>query len=78
MPPATIAPLANVTHIQALDAFGGSNPDDLQPFLLQCQLTFNMYPQQYATNLVKVCFATSYLKKLALEWFENRIMETNP
>ena len=78
MLPATIAPLANVTHIWAPDMFDGSNPNDLRPFLLQCQLTFNMYPQQYAVDSVKVCFATSYLKKLALEWFENGIMETNP
>ena len=77
-PPATIAPPANVTRIWAPDVFDGSNPDNLQPFLLQCQLTFNMYPQQYAADSAKVCFATSYLKKSALEWFENRIMETNP
>ena len=77
MPTATIAPPANVTHIWAPDAFDSSNPKDLQPFLLQCQLTFNTYPQQYAAGLVKVCFATSYLKKSALEWFENGIMDTN-
>ena len=76
-PPATIAPPANVTRIRAPDAFDGSNPDDLRPFLLQCQLTFNTYPQQYATDSAKVCFAMSYLKKSALEWFENGIMETN-
>src|SRR5258707_11130456 len=50
------------THIRSPDAFDSSNPDDLQPFLLQCQLTFNSYPQHYASDSSKVFFAISYLK----------------
>ena len=46
-------------------------------FLLQCQITFNSYPQQYSSHTAKVCFAISYLKKLALEWFEQGIIEDN-
>src|SRR5260221_7190902 len=66
------------THIRSPDTFNGSNPDDLQPFLLQCQLTFNSYPQHYTSDSLKVFFAISYLKKSALEWFEIGVMEINP
>src|SRR5258706_16045307 len=66
------------THIRSPDAFDGSNPDDLQPFLLQCQLTFNLYPQHYTSDSSKVFFAISYLKKSTLEWFKIRVMEIDP
>ena len=58
--------------------FDGSNPEDLQAFLLQCQITFNSYPQQYSMDATKVFFAISYLKKMALEWFEQGVLEDNP
>src|SRR5258705_2639133 len=66
------------THIRSPDTFNGSNPDDLQPFLLQCQLTFNSYPQHYTSDSLKVFFAISYLKKSVLEWFEIGVMEIDP
>ncbi len=80
-PPAStpLAPSSTpATCIRSPDAFDSSNPDDLQPFLLQCQLTFNLYPQHYASDSSKVFFAISYLKKSMLEWFEIRVMEINP
>src|SRR5258708_28221927 len=58
------------TRIRSPDAFDGSNPDNLQSFLLQCQLTFNLYPQHYTSDSSKVFFVISYLKKSVLEWFE--------
>src|SRR5260221_6496970 len=66
------------TRIRSPDTFDRSNPDDLRPFLLQCQLTFNLYPQHYASNSSKVFFVISYLKKSALEWFEIGVMEIDP
>src|SRR5258708_25295096 len=66
------------THIRSPDTFDGSNLDDLCPFLLQCQLTFNSYPQHYASDSLKVFFAISYLKKSMLEWFEIGVMEIDP
>ena len=42
---------------------------------MQCQITFNSYLQQYATDTAKVFFAISYLKKMVLEWFEQGILE---
>ena len=57
--------------------FNRLNPEDLRTFLLQCQIMFNSYPQQYSSHTAKVCFAISYLKKSALEWFEQGIIEDN-
>jgi len=58
--------------------FDRSNPNDLQQFLLQCQLTFNSYPQQFSSDDSKVFFTISHMKKTALEWFEEGIMEPDP
>src|SRR6266436_10179338 len=58
--------------------FNGSNPKDLRAFLLQCQITFNLYLQQYSTDVTKVFFTISYLKKTVLEWFEQGILEDDP
>src|SRR5260221_1732653 len=66
------------TRIRSPDAFDGSNPDNLQSFLLQCQLTFNLYPQHYTSDSSKVFFVISYLKKSMLEWFEIGVMEIDP
>src|SRR5258707_5279085 len=80
-PPASTPPAppsTPATCIRSLDAFDGSNPDDLRPFLLQCQLTFNSYPQHYASDSSKEFFAISYLKKSALEWFKIGVMESDP
>src|SRR5258708_318195 len=55
--------------------FNGSNPENLRAFLLQCQITFNAHPQNFTSESAKVFFAISYLKKSALEWFEQGILE---
>ncbi len=54
------------------------NLEDLRMFLLQCQIMFNSYPQQYSSHTAKVCFAISYLKKSVLEWFKQGIIEDDP
>src|SRR5260221_3662688 len=80
-PPASTPPAppsTPTTCIRLPDAFDRSNLDNLQPFLLQCQLTFNSCPQHYASNSSKVFFVISYLKKSALEWFEIGVMDINP
>src|SRR5258707_13922704 len=80
-PPASTPPAppsTRTTCIRSLDAFDGSNPDDLQPFLLQCQLMFNSYPQHYASDSSKVFFVISNLKKSTLEWFKIGVMENDP
>src|SRR6266481_9220171 len=80
-PPTSTPPTPSptpTTHIRSPDAFDRSNLDDLQPFLLQCQLAFNSYPQHYASDSSKVFFAISYLKKSMLEWFKIGVMESDP
>src|SRR5260370_20648793 len=65
-----------ISHLhRAPDMFNGSNPEDLQAFLLQCQITFNAHPQNFTSESAKVFFTISYLKKSALEWFEQGILE---
>src|SRR5258705_11707178 len=75
----TLAPMTSTqTCTHAPDAFDRSNPEDLQAFLLQCQITFNAHPQNFTSESAKVCFAISYLKKMALEWFKQGILEDDP
>ncbi len=79
LPPQTLAPTPSTqTHTCAPDTFNGSNLEDLQAFLLQCQITFNAHPQNFTSESAKVCFTISYLKKTALEWFEQGILEDDP
>src|SRR5260370_32074187 len=70
----SFVPLTQQTRIRPPDTFDGSNPDNLRPFLLQCQLTFNLYPQQFSMEESKVFFAISHMKRMALEWFKHGIM----
>src|SRR5260370_2262044 len=71
-----LAPVPSTqTCTHAPNAFDGSNLEDLQAFLLQCQIMFNAHPQNFTSESAKVCFAISYLKKTALEWFEQGILE---
>src|SRR5258708_907676 len=68
-PPQVPAPvLLTQTCTHAPDTFDRSNLEDLQVFLLQCQITFNAHPQNFTSESAKVFFTISYLKKSALEW----------
>src|SRR6266436_1640963 len=78
-PPQTLVPAPSTqTCTHAPDAFDGSNLEDLWAFLLHCQITFNAHPQNFTSESAKVCFTISYLKKMALEWFEQGILEDDP
>src|SRR5260370_3203545 len=77
-PVQTPTPATNQMCVQAPDTFNGMNPEDLQTFLLQCQITFKSCPQDFPTESSKVFFAISYLKKVALEWFEQGVLEEDP
>src|SRR5260370_18314838 len=71
------APYIHQTHLGLHDTFDSLNPDDIRPFLLQCELTFNSYPQQLSSDKSKVFFSISHMKKMALEWFEQGAMEND-
>src|SRR6267154_2608893 len=52
------------------DTFDGTDPCKLRAFLVQCELHFRNRPRAFNTDGAKVTFAQSYLKGMALEWFE--------
>ena len=68
----------NQMCVWAPDTFNRMNPEDLRTFLLQCQITFKSCPQDFPTESSRVFFAISYLKEVALEWFEQGVLEEDP
>ncbi|KIN98698.1 hypothetical protein M404DRAFT_31179 [Pisolithus tinctorius Marx 270] len=52
------------------DTFDGTDPKKLHAFFIQCELNFQDRPKAFRTNHAKVIFMQSYLKGMALEWFE--------
>src|SRR5258708_13450759 len=47
-------PPPSQSHVRAPDTFDGSNPEDLQAFILQCQLTSNPYLTHHFTPPTKI------------------------
>jgi len=58
------------TKVCEPDTFNGTDPKKLCTFLVQCELNFQDRPKAFRTDRTKVTFAQSYLKGMALEWFE--------
>ena len=58
------------TKLRAPDPFDGTETNKLQFFLVQCQLNFADRPSAFTTDRAKVNYAMSYLKGIALAWFE--------
>ena len=58
------------TKVCEPDTFDGTDPMKLRTFFIQCELNFQDQPKAFQTDRVKVTFAQSYLKGMALEWFE--------
>jgi hypothetical protein len=52
------------------DTFDGSEPRKLRAFFVQYELNFQSKPKTFYSDRAKVNFAQSYLKGMALEWFE--------
>ena len=57
------------------DTFDGSNPKKLNNFILLCNLYFRTNPS-YLEDSTKINFALSYLRGMALEYFEPLIIES--
>jgi Domain of unknown function (DUF4939) len=57
------------------DTFDGSNPRNLNNFILLCNLYFRQNPS-YSDDATKVTFALSYLRGTALEYFEPSILDS--
>ena len=58
------------------DTFDGSDPKKLNNFILLCNLYFRTNPS-YDDDATKVNFALSYLRGMALEYFEPIILDSN-
>ena len=58
------------TKVCEPDTFDGTDPKKLHTFFVQCELNFQDRPKAFWTDRAKVTFAQSYLKGMALEWFE--------
>ena len=56
------------------DTFDGSDPKKLNNFIILCNLYFRSNPV-YSDDSAKVNFALSYLRGLALEYFEPSILD---
>ena len=58
------------TRVREPDTFDGTEAKKLHAFLVQCELNFQDRPRAFSKDRAKVTFAQSYLKGMALEWFE--------
>jgi len=67
------------TKVREPDTFDGTDPCKLRAFLVQCELNFQDRPKAFASDRARVTFAQSYLKGMALEWFEPDLLNSaNP
>ena len=62
------------TKVREPDTFDGTDPKKLCTFFIQCELNFQDRPKAFRTDQAKVTFAQSYLKGMALEWFESDLL----
>src|ERR1700720_2023774 len=63
------------TKVREPDPFDGMDPARLWTFLVQLQLSFNDCPSAFGNGQRKVNFAISYLKGMALTYFETSLLE---
>ncbi|KAG6326658.1 hypothetical protein ID866_12431, partial [Astraeus odoratus] len=70
------------TKVHEPDTFDDTDPKKLCEFLIQCELNFHDRPQAFHLDSRKVSFALSFLKGIALAWFEpdllNAILGAEP
>ena len=59
------------------DMFDGTNPKKLRTFLVQCELVYSNWPKAFQLDRSKITFTQSYLKGMALEWFEPDLLNTS-
>ncbi|KAG6327330.1 hypothetical protein ID866_11759 [Astraeus odoratus] len=66
------------TKVREPDTFNGMDPKKLHEFLIQCELNFHDRPQAFCLDSQKVSFALSFLKGIALTWFEPDLLNAIP
>ena len=63
------------TKIREPNLFDGSDPKKLQPFLVQLELNFCNWPDVFQLNIYKVNYTLSFLKGIALNYFEPLLID---
>ena len=67
------------TKVRKPNTFDGSDPCKLRAFLVLCKLNFQNRPKAFSTDCAKVTYVQSYLRGMALEWFEPDLLNvSNP
>ena len=67
------------TKVHEPDIFNWTNPCKLCAFLILCELNFPNHPKAFAMDHTKVTYGQSYLRGMALEWFEPDLLNvSNP
>ena len=67
------------TKVHKPDMFNRTDPCKLHTFLMLCKLNFQNRPKAFATDHTKVTYAQSYLRGMALKWFELDLLNvSNP
>ncbi|KAG6327023.1 hypothetical protein ID866_12066 [Astraeus odoratus] len=66
------------TKVHEPDTFNGTDPKKLHEFLVQCKLNFCNRLQAFCSDAQKVSFALSFLKGIALTWFEPNLLDATP
>ena len=69
--------LSSWAKVWDLDTFDGTDPKKLRTFLVQCELIYSDQPKAFWLDRAKITFAQSYLKGMALEWFEPDLLNTS-
>jgi len=65
------------TKVREPDTFDSTDPRKLHAYLVQCELNFQDCPKAFTSDHTKVTFTQSYLKGMALEWFEPDLLNSS-
>jgi hypothetical protein len=66
------------SKVRGPDPFDGKDPTGLRKFLLQLQLNFETYPNQFPDDKSKVVYAASHLQGRPLDWFHAYFVADDP
>jgi len=64
--------------IKEPDLFNGGSLDELHAFIFQCQIYFHACEEDFREDTDRIFFAISYLRGIALDYFELYINEPDP
>jgi len=64
--------------IREPNLFSRRSPDKLQAFIFQCQIYFRACEKEFREDSKKIFFAISYLRGIALDYFEPFINKLDP